>query len=147
MAKPFKHHKSIGKKIGTHQGAHYFTIGQRKGIGVGGTTLPLFVVDTDVKENIVYVGLGTNHPGLYRKALFIPTKDIHWIREDLSLNIEESKEFLVRIRYRQDLCKATLYRKKEGIYIVFTDMQRGITPGQFAAWYLEDELIGSGVIA
>ena len=146
LAKSFNHHKSIGKKIGTHQGAHYFTIGQRKGLGIGGTTRPLFVIDTGVTENIVYVGLGTDHPGLYRKALFIPKNDIHWIREDLELDIDESKEYFVRIRYRQDLCKASLHNKKEGIYIVFEKMQRGITSGQFAAWYLEDELIGSGVI-
>jgi len=146
LAHPYKHHKSIGKKLGVHQGAHYFTVGQRKGLGVGGTTLPLFVIDTDVKENIVYVGLGTDHPGLYRKALFVPTKDIHWIREDLAMQIDETKEFSVRIRYRQDLCKATLHLKKEGLYMVFDEMQRGITSGQFAAWYSGDELIGSGVI-
>ncbi len=146
LAKPFKHHKSIGKKLGTHLGAHYFTVGQRKGLGVGGTTLPLFVIDTDVKENIVYVGLGTEHPGLYRKALFVPTKDIHWIREDLAMQIDETKEFSVRIRYRQDLCKAILHLKKEGLYMVFDEMQRGITSGQFAAWYSGDELVGSGVI-
>ncbi len=147
LSKKFKHHKSIGKKVGTHQGAHYFTVGQRKGLGVGGTTLPLFVIDTDVKENIVYVGLGTEHPGLYRKGLFIPTKDIHWIREDLQMNIYETKDFSVRIRYRQDLCKATLHLKEQGLYIIFETLQRGITSGQFAAWYLEDELIGSGVIS
>lgn len=146
ISKKFKHHKSIGKKLGTHQGAHYFTVGQRKGLGVGGTTLPLFVIDTDVKENIVYVGLGTDHPGLYRKALFVPTKDIHWIREDLAMKLDETKEFSVRIRYRQDLCKATLHLKQEGLYMVFDEMQRGITSGQFAAWYAGDELIGSGVI-
>ena len=147
LSKKFKHHKSIGKKIGSHQGAHYFTVGQRKGLGVGGTTLPLFVIDTDVKENIVYVGLGTDHPGLYRKSLFVPTKEIHFIRQDLKLLLGESKEFLVRIRYRQELCKAILHQKEEGLYIVFDEMQRGITSGQFAAWYLEDELVGSGVIA
>jgi len=147
LSKKFKHHKSIGKKVGSHQGAHYFTVGQRKGLGVGGTTLPLFVIDTDVKENIVYVGLGTDHPGLYRKSLFVPTKEIHFIRQDLKLLLGESKEFLVRIRYRQELCKAILHQKEEGLYIVFDEMQRGITSGQFAAWYLEDELVGSGVIA
>ena len=146
ISKPFKHHKSIGKKVGVHPGAHYFTIGQRKGLGVGGTTLPFFVIDTDVNENIVYVGLGTDHPGLYRKALFVPTKEIHWLREDLALNIGEKQDFSVRIRYRQDLCKASLHLEERGLYIVFDEMQRGITPGQFAAWYTGDELIGSGVI-
>lgn len=146
LVKPFKHHKSIGKKLGLHQGAHYFTVGQRKGLGVGGTTLPLFVIDTDVKENIVYVGLGTDHPGLYRKALFVPTKDIHWIREDLAMETGEIRAYSVRIRYRQDLCNAVLHLKQEGLYIVFDEMQRGITSGQFAAWYDGEELIGSGVI-
>ncbi|MFT4645485.1 MAG: tRNA-specific 2-thiouridylase, partial [Planctomycetota bacterium] len=112
----------------------------------GGTTLPLFVIDTDVKENIVYAGLGTDHPGLYRKSLFVPAKEMHWIREDLALNIGEQKEYAVRIRYRQDLCRATLHLEEKGLYIVFDEMQRGITPGQFAAWYTDDELIGSGVI-
>lgn len=147
LVKDYKYHQSIGKKIGTHQGAHYFTIGQRRGLGIGGTDLPLFVMGTNTKDNIVYVGLGTDHPGLYRKALFIPTKAIHWTREDLSLQLNESKEYLLRIRYRQALSKATLHQKEDGLYIVFDEMQRGIAAGQFAAWYLGEELIGSGVIA
>jgi tRNA-specific 2-thiouridylase len=146
LAKKYPHHKSIGKKIGTHQGAHFYTVGQRKGLGVGGTTLPLFVIDSDVKENIVYVGLSTEHPGLYRKVLKILNKDVHWIREDIKLNEGEKQTLSVRIRYRQDLCKAELIQKKDALYIVFQEMQRGITPGQFAAWYFENELLGSGVI-
>ncbi len=141
-----KHKKNNGKIVGEHNGAHYFTVGQRKGLAVGGTPDPLFVIETDTEENIVYTGQGENHPGLNRPGLFIPTEDIHWIRPDLSLMPGEQKEYECRIRYRQPLEKATLYRKEEGLYIVFHQLQKGIAKGQFAAWYLNDELIGSGVI-
>jgi tRNA-uridine 2-sulfurtransferase len=146
LSKPFEYQKDIGKVVGQHQGAHYFTIGQRKGMNVGGTPLPLFVIHTDTKENIIYVGQGDNHPGLHRKALFVPAKDIHWIREDLALKEGESKDFKARIRYRQPLENCTLHRVEHGLYIVFNQMQRGVTPGQFVAWYQDDELLGSGVI-
>ncbi len=147
LSKPIVYNKSKGKKVGDHQGAQFYTIGQRKGLNVGGKAEPLFVISTDIAENIVYVGMGQNHPGLYRKALFINSNEIHWIRPDLKLSIGQHIELMVRIRYRQPLQKATLYCKDEGIYIVFNDPQRGITAGQFAAWYNGDELIGSGVIA
>lgn len=147
LSEPFHYEKNDGKLVGKHNGAHYYTIGQRKGLGVGGTELPLFVIDTDVQKNIVYVGQGDHHKGLYRRALFISNSDTHWIREDLTLKTGESLACKVRIRYRQPLENATLYKKEEGIYISFNNPQRGITPGQFAAWYIEDELIGSGVIA
>ncbi|MGE0079063.1 MAG: tRNA 2-thiouridine(34) synthase MnmA [Bacteroidales bacterium] len=147
LSKPIIYNKSKGKKVGEHQGAQFYTIGQRKGLNVGGKAEPLFVISTDIAENIVYVGMGQNHPGLYRKALFINTNEIHWVRPDLKLSIGQHIELMVRIRYRQPLQKATLYYKNEGIYIVFNDPQRGITAGQFAAWYYGDELIGSGVIA
>jgi len=147
LSKPIVYNKSKGKKVGEHQGAQFYTIGQRKGLNVGGKAEPLFVISTDIAENIVYVGMGQNHPGLYRKALFINSNEIHWIRPDLKLSIGQHIELMVRIRYRQPLQKATLYCKDEGIYIVFNDPQRGITAGQFAAWYNGDELIGSGVIA
>ena len=137
----------MGTVVGTHRGAHYYTVGQRKGLGIGGTPEPLFVLDTDTKNNIVYVGQGDHHPGLFREALFIPQSDVHHVRPDLALNPGESKEFDVRIRYRQALQKATLHQEPNGIYITFNEKQRGITPGQFAAWYANDELIGSGVIA
>jgi tRNA-specific 2-thiouridylase len=136
-----------GKKVGEHNGAHYFTVGQRKGLDVGGTPEPLFVIATDIEKNIIYVGQGKEHPGLYRYGLFIKTEDIHWIRPDMALKQGEKKVFHVRIRYRQVLQKATLYRVAQGIYIVFEEPQRGITPGQFAAWYIGDELLGSGVIS
>ncbi len=142
----FHYSESDGKSIGSHNGAHYYTIGQRKGLGIGGTVEPLFVIGTDVKNNVVYTGQGENHPGLYRSALFISNDEIHWVRNDLQLQVGEKKSYLVRIRYRQKLQKATVECALEGLYISFEVPQRGITPGQFAAWYWEDELIGSGVI-
>ena len=137
----------LGEKVGEHNGAHYFTIGQRKGINVGGKVEPLFVIDTDTKTNTIYVGQGVNHDGLYRPGLKVPTIDIHWIREDLKLQIGESLEVMSRIRYRQPLEKAILHQKIDGLYIIFENDQRGIAAGQFVAWYIEDELIGSGVIS
>jgi tRNA-specific 2-thiouridylase len=147
MATPFTYEKSNGKDKGEHQGAHYFTVGQRKGLGVGGTPLPLFVIATDVNENIVYVGQGDSHPGLYRKALKVAQDEIHWIREDLKLKEGQELSCEVRIRYRQDLEKATLFQTKTDLFIRFENSQRGITSGQFAAWYLNEELLGSGVIS
>ena len=138
--------KFPGKIIGTHNGAHFFTIGQRKGINVGGYKQPLFVIGIDVNKNVLYVGEGQSHPGLYRKGLFIRNNEIHRIRTDLTMEIGESREYMVRIRYRQPLQKAELFRRKNGIYIIFNKLQRGIAPGQFAAWYEGDEVIGSGVI-
>lgn len=147
LSVPFKYTPEMGHVKGDHIGAHYFTIGQRKGLGIGGTKEPLFIIDTDVVTNIVYTGEGEQHPGLYRPALFIPTEDVHWVREDLALLENETKEYLVRIRYRQALEKAKLYMKSTGVYVVFETPQKGIAPGQFAAWYTEEnELIGSGVI-
>ena len=136
-----------GKQVGSHQGAHYFTKGQRKGLAVGGTVEPLFVIDTDVKENIIYTGEGKLHKGLFRNVLFVKTDEIHWIREDLTLNVGEDMEVMARIRYRQPLEKATLYRAEEGLYVSFENAQSAITEGQFVAWYQEDELLGSGVIS
>ncbi len=147
MSKPIFYQKDDGKIIGKHNGAQFFTIGQRKGINIGGKAEPLFVISTDVQKNIVYVGMGQAHPGLYRKGLFIELKDIHWIRPDLRMSPGDTKDLLVRIRYRQPLQHATLYMKENGLYIVFKHLQRGITAGQFAAWYDKDELLGSGVIS
>ena len=147
LAAPFEYTQTDGKDKGEHQGAHYFTVGQRKGLGVGGTLLPLFVIGTDVKENIVYVGQGDHHPGLYRKALKVNQEEIHWIREDLTLTPGKELHCEVRIRYRQDLEKATLFQTETDLFIRFENPQRGITSGQFAAWYLNDELLGSGVIS
>ena len=138
---------SDGKVVGKHQGAHYFTKGQRKGLAVGGTVEPLFVIDTDVKDNVIYTGQGKNHPGLYKTTLFITNEELHWVREDLKLQDGDSMTVLARIRYRQALEKATLYKVVSGLYVEFENPQSAITEGQFAAWYLKDELIGSGVIS
>lgn len=132
--------------MGKHQGAHFFTVGQRKGLQVGGKEEPLFVIGTDVDTNRVYTGQGQSHPGLYRRGLKIVPEEVHWVRKDLEMNAGEQRDYLVRIRYRQPLQKATLHMTDRGIYIVFHKLQRGIAPGQFAAWYHKDELIGSGVI-
>jgi len=135
-----------GKKVGSHNGAHFFTIGQRKGINVGGYKEPLFVLDTDIGKNLLFVGEGQQHPGLYRKGLFMRGDEVHWIRRDLEMKEDEVREYDVRIRYRQPLQKAKLYKRQHGLYIVFNKLQRGVAPGQFAAWYNGEELMGSGVI-
>jgi tRNA-specific 2-thiouridylase len=138
---------SDGRIVGKHQGAHYFTKGQRKGLAVGGTAEPLFVIDTDVEENVIYTGQGKSHPGLYKKALFVTNDELHWIREDLAIQEGESMDVMARIRYRQPLQKATLYKVSNGLYVAFEEFQSAITEGQFVAWYLNDELVGSGVIS
>lgn len=143
---PYALEPSQGKIVGEHNGAHYYTIGQRKGLNLGGHADRLFVIGTDTNSNTIYTGLGDDHPGLYRKGLFIASADVHWIREDLKLKAGECKIFEARIRYRQKLEKCTLHQKENGLYIIFDRPQRGVTPGQFAAWYAGDELIGSGVI-
>lgn len=145
-SEPYRFGPGSGKVIGEHDGAHFFTVGQRKGINIGGYREPLFVLGSDIAENLLFAGEGQSHPGLYRKGLLVRDDEIHWIRRDLAMNIGESREYDVRIRYRQPLQKARLYRREKGMYIIFHKMQRGITPGQFAAWYDGDELIGSGVI-
>ncbi len=147
MAKPFAYNPENGKIVGQHRGAHFFTIGQRKGLMVGGTPEPLFIIGTDVKNNIVYTGQGANHPGLFHKGLFINEGEIHWIREDLAMKNGEVQPFEVRIRYRQDLQKAELHKVESGLFIIFEESQKAISPGQFAAWYKNDELIGSGTIS
>ena len=147
LSTPFQYTIEDGKVIGEHSGAHYYTIGQRKGLGIGGHIEPCFVLDTDVQNNTIYVGEGKNHPGLFRKALFIDQNEVHWVREDLQMKIGETMRVRVRIRYRQSLQEAVLYQFEEGIFIEFENLQSAITRGQFAAWYVEDELIGSGVIS
>jgi len=146
-AKNIAYNPQMGKVVGKHQGAHYYTIGQRKGLNVGGTKEPLFIIATDVETNTIYTGQGQNHPGLFRKALFIQENEIHWVREDLTLTDGQTMEIMARIRYRQPLQKATLYKFDNGMYISFQDAQSAIAEGQFAAWYHGDELIGSGVIS
>lgn len=147
IAARYKYNPSDGTVVGTHQGAHFFTNGQRKGLAVGGTKDPLFVIETDVVSNTIYVGQGKNHPGLLGSALLVKPSDIHWVREDLKLAISNKMTVLARIRYRQPLEQAELHRTSEGLYVVFSNPQTAITAGQFVAWYLEDELVGSGVIS
>lgn len=145
-ASPVRYKPQDGKKAGEHNGAWFYTIGQRKGLNVGGKPEPLFVIASDVERNILYTGQGHEHPGLLREALYMRPDEIHWIRPDLSLRAGECGRFLVRIRYRQPLQEATLHMTSQGGYIEFDQPQRGITAGQFAAWYTDEELIGSGVI-
>src|SRR5258708_6227389 len=143
VAETEPYHFSIGsgEVVGEHNGAHFYTIGQRRGLNLGGFEKPLFVIGTDTEKNIIYTGMGEDHPGLYRKGLFIPAQDEHWVREDLKLKLGESKRFLARIRYRQPLEECTLHQKENGLYIIFNRPQRGVTPGQFAAWYTGYDLI------
>ena len=145
-SQPYDFSKTSGRIIGEHNGAHFYTMGQRKGINIGGFREPLFVIGADMEKNILYVGEGQSHPGLYRKGLKIREDEIHWVRKDLEMQPDEVRDYDVRIRYRQPLQKARLYRKANAMYIVFSKLQRSIAPGQFAAWYDGEELIGSGVI-
>ncbi len=147
LARPFHYETGDGEVVGEHNGAHFYTIGQRKGLHIGGTPKPLFVLETDTENNVIFTGQGDDHPGLFRPGLFIPSEDVHWVRPDLALDINDSAEYMVRIRYRQPLEKACLYQLEEGMYIIFDQPQKAIARGQFAAWYREDELIGSGVIS
>jgi tRNA-specific 2-thiouridylase len=136
----------LGEVVGEHNGAHYYTIGQRRGLNIGGYEKPLFVIGTDTDKNVIYAGSGEDHPGLYRKGLFIPASDAHWIRPDLKIGVNTEQKFMARIRYRQPLEPCTLFQREAGLYILFDRPQRGVTPGQFAAWYHDEELVGSGVI-
>ncbi len=142
-----KYSQIDGKQVGIHHGAHYFTNGQRKGLAVGGTKEPLFVIATDVEENIIYTGQGKDHPGLYSRGLFVKNKEIHWVREDLELEEDHRMEVMARIRYRQPLEKAILHRTFSGLYVIFENPQAAIAEGQFVAWYDGSELLGSGVIS
>ena len=146
LAEPYRYTPEAGRQAGTHRGAHFFTIGQRKGLGVGGYAEPLFVIASDVEHNVLYVGMGQEHPGLYRRALRILPEEMHWIRPDRALQPGGSARFSMRIRYRQPLQGGVLHVTEQGGYIVFDRPQRGVTAGQFAAWYDGDELVGSGVI-
>lgn len=146
LAEPWRYTVRDGKKIGEHNGAHFYTIGQRKGLGIGGRKESLFVLATDVAENVIYVGEGDSHPGLYRRALFIRREELHWVDPTRRLTSGGRERFSIRIRYRQPLQAGELILRDEGAYILFDEPQRGIAPGQFAAWYDGDELVGSGGI-
>ena len=147
LAEPWHFTVRDGKKIGEHNGAHFYTIGQRKGLGIGGRKESLFILATDTVQNVVYVGEGDSHPGLWRPALHILPGEVHWVDPLQRLAPGQSRRFRVRIRYRQPLQEARLFMRDSGAWILFDEPQRGITPGQFAAWYDGDELVGSGVIA
>ena len=147
LAAPWRYTVRDGKKIGTHSGAHFYTVGQRKGLGIGGRRESLFVLATDVQENVIYVGEGDAHPGLWRPALRIDPAEVHWIDPSEAMREGESRRYAVRIRYRQPLQQATLYRRREGLFILCDTPQRGIAAGPFAAWYDGEVLAGSGTIA
>ena len=146
QSEPFRYTVRDGKKIGTHNGAHFYTIGQRKGLGIGGRKESLFVLATDVKENVIYVGEGDAHPGLYRNVLRIKPEEVHWVDNMQRMTAGERRRYDVRIRYRQALQCAELICRADGLYLLFDEAQRGVAAGQFAAWYDGEVLVGSGVI-
>ena len=146
LAEPYRYTVRDGKKVGVHKGAHFYTIGQRKGLGIGGRTESLFIIATDVKENVIYVGEGDSHPGLYRRALHIKADEVHWVEPSDRMAVGERRRYEVRIRYRQPLQRAQLVAVEDGLYVLFDEPQRGIAAGQFAAWYDGEVLVGSGVI-
>jgi tRNA-specific 2-thiouridylase len=147
LSKNKKYNPEMGKIMGKHQGAHYFTIGQRKGLNVGGTKEGLFVISTDIETNTIYVGQGANHKGLFRNVLFIDNSELHWVRADIALKNGEIMNVMARIRYRQPLQEAVLHQFESGLFVVFQKPQSAITAGQFVAWNIDDELVGSGVIS
>lgn len=147
MARPYSYTVRDGKKIGEHNGAHFYTIGQRKGLGIGGRKESLFIIGTDVVTNTIYVGEGDSHPGLYRRALKVESNELHWIDAAEAITVGSSRHYEVRIRYRQPLQGATLHMQQDGLYIHFDTPQRGIAAGQFVAWYDGDRVVGSGVIS
>ncbi|TNE53353.1 MAG: tRNA 2-thiouridine(34) synthase MnmA [Bacteroidetes bacterium] len=146
LVEPYSFVHNDGQEVARHQGAHFYTIGQRRGLHIGGRPEASFVIASDVKNNLIFTGLGEKHRGLNRRALFVRTEDIHYVNPAHEMKIGEELRASVRIRYRQNLQNAVLFREDEGLYILFDDLQRGVTPGQFAAWYLGEELVGSGVI-
>ena len=146
LSQPYRYTVRDGKKIGTHNGAHFYTIGQRKGLGIGGRKESLFVLATDVKENVIYVGEGDSHPGLYRSVLRIKPEEVHWVDLTQRMTEGERRRYDVRIRYRQALQGAELVAQGDGMYLLFDEPQRGVAAGQFAAWYDGEVLVGSGVI-
>ncbi len=147
LSQPYLFHPKYGKNVGEHGGAHFYTIGQRKGLNIGGFAEPLFIIGTNIPYNQIYVGMGKQHPGLFRQVLKVKSDELHWVRPDLTMKVGESQRLKIRIRYRQPLQDGIIHRRKDAMYVVFDQPQRGITAGQFAAWYVDDELVGSGVIS
>jgi tRNA-uridine 2-sulfurtransferase len=146
-SKNINYTEQMGKIVGKHQGAHYFTNGQRKGLNVGGTKEGLYVLQTNVNTNTIYVGQGDSHKGLFKNTLFITNQELHLVRKDLAIKSGETLKVMARIRYRQPLQEAILHQFESGLYVAFTEQQSAITEGQFVAFYINDELIGSGVIS
>jgi tRNA-specific 2-thiouridylase len=146
ISKSFNYSLNDGNHIGNHSGAHFFTVGQRKGLSIGGTKEPLFVLKTDVKNNIIFVGEGKEHPGLYRKTLFISQNDLHFVRTDIYQKKEIYYKVKARIRYRQPLQNAFLLIVNNGAFLIFDKKQSSVAKGQFAVWYKNKELLGSGII-
>lgn len=140
-------HPRFGHKVGMHQGAHFYTIGQRKGLNIGGFPEPLFIIGTNVEHNQIFVGMGDSHPGLHRQVLRVEADELHWVRPDMKLTEGQTMKALVRIRYRQPLQGATLRMASDALYVIFDQTQRGVTAGQFAAVYVDEELVASGPIA
>ncbi|MCU0327563.1 MAG: tRNA 2-thiouridine(34) synthase MnmA [Chitinophagales bacterium] len=147
ISQPYDYNLAKGKIIGTHNGAHFYTIGQRKGLGIGGFQEPLFILEKNTEKNLIFVGSSELHRGLYRHGLKIMPQDIHWVNESKKLNIGQGRDYLVRIRYRQELVPANLSMREEGLYMIFESPMKAIAQGQFAVWYEGEELIGSGVIS
>ena len=147
LCSPKNFSETDGEFIGYHNGAFFYTVGQRKGLDIGGFKDPLFVLSKDIDKNILYVGMGSDHPALFKKALFISKKDIHWVRNDLTIESNQSMEVYFRVRYRQPLEKGKIFMYSNGLFILFDRPISSIASGQFASWYIENELIGSGVIS
>ena len=147
LVEPFQFKESEGIQVAEHQGAHFYTIGQRKGLQIGGRPEPSFVIQIDVDNNLVFSGQTEEHRALNRRALFIKTEDFHFVTPNFSIELNTPKEVLLKIRYRQALTKGKLIQKESGFYVLFDELMKGITPGQFAAFYIEDELVASGVIS
>lgn len=146
LAEPFSFCLEDGIKVAEHQGAHYYTIGQRKGLHIGGRPYPSFVIGIDTKENLVFTGQKEEHPGLYRWALRMNKSEFHFVNPSYSLGDLSEMDLNIRIRYRQALQSGKLIIKGDYLYLLFNEKQRGITPGQFAAIYHKGELLASGVI-
>ncbi len=146
LSRKINYNKNDGKVIGRHPGAHYFTIGQSKGLGIGGHAESCFIISRDMESNTLFVGEGKNFPGLFSRVIRIAPEDVHWVREDLRLEEGGQLEVQARIRYRQPLERATLHQFASGLYLEFEQPQSAVAEGQFAAWYRGEELLGSGVI-
>ena len=138
--------KNDGRIIGQHHGAHFFTIGQRKGLSIGGYKDPLFVISTNTSSNEIYVGEGKSHPGLLKKVLKIKYSEINWVNNTYNYLILRDLELKARIRYRQKLQDINVEKFEDNLYVKFKEFQSAITPGQFVAIYQKNQLIASGVI-